>query len=312
MRAIVAPKWGDPDVLAETEVPTPEPGPTEIRVRVRAAGVNPVDFYTRAGGGMAGVLGDPPVILGWDVAGVVDQVGFGTTGFRVGDEVHGMPLFPKQAGGYAEYVVAPSRQFAPKPAGLSMAEAAAIPLAGLTAWQALVDVADIQPGERILITAAAGGVGHLAVQIAKARGGYVVGTARAAKHDYLRSIGVDEPIDYTAVAAADTAREIDVVLDCFGANTADLLATLRPDGLLVAVPSGVSPELAAAGAARGVRTAPILVEPDQLGLFALADLVATGQLRVRVDAVLPLADAAKAHELGARRQTTGKIVLSVD
>src|SRR3954463_5446176 len=138
MRAIVAPHWGEPDVLTESEVPTPEPSAGEIRVKVAAAGVNPVDFYTRSGGGIAGLLGDPPIILGWDVAGVVDQVGFAVTLFRPGDRVFGMPLFPKVAGVYAEYVVAPTRHFAPVPAGLSMVEAAALPLAGLTAWQALV------------------------------------------------------------------------------------------------------------------------------------------------------------------------------
>src|SRR5213076_732494 len=167
--------------------------------------------------GRFGLWGDPPV-LGFDVAGVVSAVGLGVTLFQPGDAVFGMPWFPRQAGGYAEYVTAPARHFVAKPEELSFVQAAALPLVSLTAWQALVDTAAIRPGQRVLVHAAAGGVGHVAVQIAKARGAHVIGTASAAKHEFLRGIGVDEPIDYTAVDFATAVRDVDVVVDPVGGD----------------------------------------------------------------------------------------------
>ncbi|MGW3561939.1 NADP-dependent oxidoreductase, partial [Streptomyces sp. NPDC000963] len=166
MRAVVVERWGGPENLVERDVERPEPGLNEVLVRVHAAGVNPVDWKTRASGALIG-WGSVPAV-GWDVSGTVEAVGPGVGHLRPGDEVFGMPLFPRQAGAYAEYVVVPARHLAPKPASLTHVEAAALPLAGLTAWQALVDAADVRPGERVLLHAAAGGVGHLAVQIAKA------------------------------------------------------------------------------------------------------------------------------------------------
>ena len=200
MRIVTQRTTGGPEVLEIGRAPVPEPLPTEIRVRVAAAGVNPVDWKTRAGAGMSTVIGPPPFTVGWDVAGTVDAVGVGVTRFAVGDTVFGMPWFPRAAGGYGEFVTAPSRHFAHRPAGLSEVEAAGLPLAGLTAWQCLVDIADVRPGQRVLIHAAAGGVGHLAVQIAKARGAYVIGTASRGKHDLLHDLGIDETIDYRAEA----------------------------------------------------------------------------------------------------------------
>ncbi len=184
--------------------------PTEVLVRTLAAGVNPVDWKVRARGGF---LGEPPFTVGWDVAGVVEEVGYGVTRFAVGDRVFGMPRFPREAAAYAEYVTSPSRQLARIPDDLGDVEAGALPLAGLTAWQALVETADVQPGQRVLVLAAAGGVGHLAVQIAKARGAYVLGTARAEKHPFLAELGVDEAIDYTSENVAERAHDVDVVLD---------------------------------------------------------------------------------------------------
>src|SRR3954464_1444869 len=236
MRVITQLSTGGPEVLEVGEAEVPTPLPTEIRVRVAAAGVNPVDWKTRAGAGMAKVIGPPPFTVGWDVAGTVDAVGVGVTRFAVGDMVFGMPWFPRAAGGYGEFVTAPSRHFAHRPAGLSEVEAAGLPLAGLTAWQALVDIAGVQPGQRVLVHGAAGGVGHLAVQIAKARGAYVIGTASAAKHELLRSIGAHELIDHHSQDFADTVREVDVVLDALGgANWARSLRTLRPGGTLISI-----------------------------------------------------------------------------
>jgi NADPH:quinone reductase-like Zn-dependent oxidoreductase len=310
MRIITQATFGGPEVLELGEAPVPTPLPTEVLVRVRAAGVNPVDWKTRAGKGMAGVLGDPPFTLGWDVAGVVEDVGLGVTTLEPGDAVFGMPWFPRAAAAYAEYVTAPSRQFCRKPADLTFEQAAGLPLAGLTAWQILVDTANVQPGQRVLITAAAGGVGHLAVQVAKGRGATVIGTARTLKHGKLRSYGVDEPIDYTTTDVAEAAGQVDVVIDLVGGSQ-DLVRTLGPGGLFVNVPSAAPAELAADVEARGARFTRFLVEPDHEGLFALSQLVEDGDLRVDVSATFPLEHAAKAHAQGETGRTTGKLVLTV-
>ncbi|WP_412750727.1 NADP-dependent oxidoreductase [Krasilnikovia sp. M28-CT-15] len=309
MRAISQTRLGGPGVLTEIELARPAPGPTEILVRVHAAGINPVDWKTRAAGVF---LGEPPFVLGWDVSGVVEAVGLGVTLFAPGDEVFGMPHFPRQAGAYAEYVAAPARQFARKPAGLDHVHAAGLPLAGLTAWQALVDRADVRPGQRVLIHAAAGGVGHLAVQIAKARGAYVIGTARAGKHELLRGLGADELIDYTAADFAEVLDPVDVVLDTVGGDYGPRsLAVLRTGGVLVSLTSPGEQDLAPQAARRGVRAGFLLVEPDRAGLMELAALVEAGRLRVLVDTALPLAQAATVHELGESGRTTGKIILTV-
>src|SRR5207342_478443 len=232
MRIIRQHTLGGPEVLELEELPRPEPGPGEVLVRQAAAGVNPVDWKVRARGGF---LGEPPFTVGWDVAGVVEE----GEGFEPGERVFGMPRFPGEAKAYAEYVTAPADELARIPEGLSDVEAGALPLAGLTAWQALVNTADVQPGQRVLILAAAGGVGHLAVQIAKARGAYVIGTARAAKHTFLAELGADEAVDYTSERVEDRVRDADVVLDLVGdESSAGALATLRDGGLFIAVPSG--------------------------------------------------------------------------
>ncbi|MGH3856342.1 MAG: NADP-dependent oxidoreductase [Pseudonocardiaceae bacterium] len=315
MTVVTQHEFGAPDVLVIEDRPVPEPLPTEIRVRVAAAGVNPVDWKTRAGDGIAGLLGAPPIVLGWDVAGVVDAVGFGVTRFAVGDEVYGMPWFPREAGAYAEYVTAPSRHFAHRPLTISAEEAAALPMAALTAWQALVDTADIKPGQRVLVHAAAGGVGHLAAQIAKTRGAHVLGTARASKHQTLRELGVDEPIDYTDAPFEEVAREVDVVLDLVGGDySTRSLATLRYGGLLIAVPAGASADLTAEATAqdRGLRVTGILVEPDYAALEQIGALVEAGRLRVILDRALPLEEVAKAHEIGENGRNLGKTVLTIE
>lgn len=311
MRAVTTTEYGGPQVLAVTELPRPEPAATEVLVRVHAAGVNPVDWKTRSGAGLAGMLGEPPHVLGWDVSGVVEVVGYGVTRFAPGDEVFGMPRFPAAASAYADFVTAPSRHFAHKPAALSHIEAAALPLAGLTAWQMLVDTARVAPGQRVLVPAGAGGVGHLVVQIAKARGAYVIATARAAKHEFLRGLGADETVDYTAVDVGATVRDVDIVVDLLGGmTTRESVATLTPGGVLVAA-LGSDAEARAAALAAGVRVIDFLVEPDAAGLEALAALVESGQLRVELDTVLPLDHAAKAHEVGETGRTKGKIVLDL-
>ncbi|MEU7163893.1 NADP-dependent oxidoreductase [Streptomyces morookaense] len=313
MRAVVQDGFGGPEVLRVRQVPRPEPLPTEVLVRVHAAGVNPVDWKTRAGSGMAGVLGQPPFVLGWDVSGVVEAVGFGVTTLKAGDEVYGMPWFPRAAGGYAEYVTAPARQFARKPATVGHEEAAAVPLAALTAWQALVDTAELRAGQRVLIHAAAGGVGHFAVQFAEHLGAHVLATASGGRHAWLKELGADEVIDYTTVRFEDVARDVDVVIDLVGdihdRTSMRSLEVLRPDGLLVAIPAGVSPELADAARARGVRVTPFLVEPDGAALTRIAELIDAAEVVVEVEDVFPLEQAALAHTRGENGRTRGKLVL---
>jgi NADPH:quinone reductase-like Zn-dependent oxidoreductase len=312
MRAISPASWGGPEVLTAVTVARPVPGPTEILVRVHAAGVNPIDWKTRATGGF-GMHGEPPV-LGYDVSGVVEAVGLGVTLFRPGDEVFGMPEFPRQAGGYAEYVTGPARHFVPKPAELTHVEAAALPLAGLTAWQALVETAGLAAGHRVLVHAAAGGVGHIAVQIAAARGAHVIGTARENKHALLKELGAGELIDYTRQDFAEVLadRNVDIVLDSIGGDYGSRsLRVLRDGGTLVTLPSPDDVPAAEESGPRGIRTGFTLVEPDSTGMRAIAELAAAGRLRPVVESVLPLESAAEAHRLGETGRTRGKIVLTV-
>jgi NADPH:quinone reductase-like Zn-dependent oxidoreductase len=310
MRSVRQRAYGGPGVLELTEMERPVPLATEVLVRVRAVGVNPVEAMIRSG--RFPLLGEPPFILGWDVSGVVEDMEPGVTRFQPGDEVYGMPFFPRAASAYAEYVAAPSRQLARKPAGLSHPEAAALPLAGLTAWQALVDTAHVAAGQRVLIHGAGGGVGHLAVQIAKARGAYVIGTASAAKHDFVAGLGADELIDYRASDFASRVDGADVVLDTVGGDTARRsIGVLRRDGLLVTIVGRRDAALAARTRAAGRRFAGLSVEPDYPALEALAQLAGSGKLRVHVQATLALAEAAKAHELLESGSVTGKIVLTV-
>lgn len=312
MSAVVLDRFGEPDVLSLGQRPMPRPLPTEVRVKVTAAGVNPIDCKTRAGQGMSALLGDLPAVLGWDVAGVVDAVGVGVSRFAVGDAVFGMPWFPRQAGGYAEYVTAPSRQFAARPSALDDIQAAALPLAGLTAWQALVDVAKVAEGQRVLVHAAAGGVGHLAVQIAKSLGAYVIGTASAAKHRLLGDIGLDEAVNYQGTRFEQVLDPVDVVLDLIGGDVAvRSLDLLRPDGLLVCLPSKAAADAVAAAEKRGLRATGMIVEPDGHALDELAGLATEGALRVLVAETFGLERAADAHRLSEGGRTTGKIVLTV-
>ncbi|MEV4567528.1 NADP-dependent oxidoreductase [Nonomuraea sp. NPDC049419] len=309
MRAVTIKEFGGPEVLTVEDVARPEPLPTEVLVRVHAAGVNPVDWKTRLGHGMAG-LQTFPLIVGWDVSGVVEEAGFGVTTLRPGDEVYGMPWFPRAAGGYAEYVTAPARQWARKPATVDHVHAAAVPLAALTAWQALVDTAQVRAGQRVLITAAAGGVGHFAVQFARHLGARVIATASAPRHPWLKELGAEQTIDYTATRVEDAAADVDVVIDLVGDASPRTLKVLRPGGLLVGVPGGVSPELAEAGAAAGVRTTPFLVEPDGPALATIAGLIDAGQVAVEVEETFPLERAAAAHLRGEAGRTRGKLVLT--
>ncbi|NUS12470.1 MAG: NADP-dependent oxidoreductase [Streptomyces sp.] len=310
MRALTQKSFGDPHVLDVADLPRPEPLPSEVLVRVHAAGVNPVDALVRSGA--FPLLGEPPFVLGWDISGVVEEVVPGVTRFAAGDEVYGMPFFPRAGNGYAEYVAVPSRQLARKPAALDHVHAAALPMAGLTAWQSLVDTARVEPGQRVLIHGGGGGVGHLAIQIAKAHGAHVITTASAAKHAFVRALGADEVVDYRTTDFAEAVSGADVVLDTVGGTYGRRsLAALRPGGLLVTVVDRTDTALRDAAESAGRRFAGVTVEPDHVGLEALAALADASLLTPHVDRALPLADAPQAHALVAAGSTQGKIVLTL-
>jgi NADPH:quinone reductase-like Zn-dependent oxidoreductase len=312
MKAIVQHEFGGPEVLRLEEVDAPEPIPTEVQVRVRAAGVNPVDFKSREGKGASSNMGGFPITVGWDVCGEVTKVGGGVTRFEVGDEVFGMPWFPREAGAYAEFVTAPSRHFERKPHALSVAEAGALPLAGLTAWQIVVDTIRVQEGDDVLIHGGAGGVGHLAVQVAAARGANVFATARREQADFLAELGATRTLDYRDDDFDRQLSELDSVIDFTGKYGERSIATLRPGGTLVSVPSGVDPRLHELAAAQhNKRATGILVEPDPVGLAGLCDLIERGKLEVEVGEVFDLERAADAHRHAEASHGAGKIVLRV-
>ncbi|MFF8933207.1 NADP-dependent oxidoreductase [Streptomyces paradoxus] len=310
MRAISQDVLGGPEVLKEVEIERPVPKPNQVLVRVRAAGVNPTDWKHRATGGF---LGEPPFVLGWDLSGVVEAVGIGVAAFAPGDEVFGMLPYPYGHGSHAEYVIAPVRALARKPAGVDHTQAGALPLVSLTAWQALTEHADLRPGQRVLIHAAAGGVGHVAVQIAKARGAYVIGTASAGKHEFLREIGVDEAVDYRETDFTEAVKDADVVLDTIGGDNAlRSLRVLRPGGVLVSILPGGSDDLYEEAGRLGVRALRMLVDADRSGMETIAELAGAGKLRATIAGTFPLAEAAEAHALGDTGRTTGKLVLLND
>jgi NADPH:quinone reductase-like Zn-dependent oxidoreductase len=257
-------------------------------------------------------FGEPPFVLGWDVSGVVHSVGAGVTVLQPGDEVFGMLPYPKWHGAHAEYAVAPARALVRKPAAVSHPEAAALPLAAMTAWQALVETADVQSGQRVLVHATAGGVGHLAVQIAKARGAYVIGTASADKHDFVRGLGADEVIDYRNQDFVAEAPDMDMVLMPFtGRDRLRSLENLKPGGILVTLLPVEMDEVRARADALGVRATGMQVEYDHAGMSAVAGLVADGLLRPSIERVYPLAEAAQAHTDGESGRVTGKLVLAI-
>ncbi len=308
MRIITQHTLGGPEVLTIVEAPEPRPVPTEVLVRVEAIGLNPLEARLRAG--EFPLIGQPPFILGWDISGVVEQAQ--TWRFRPGDEVFGMPLFPRPASAYAEFVAAPALHLARKPVALTHVEAAALPVVGLTAWQGLVDLGGVSEGDRVLIHGGGGGVGHVAIQIAKARGAHVIATASGSKRKFVEEFGADEVIDYTAVDFAEAVRDIDVVLDTIGGDTAERsLAVLRPGGHLITAVAEDDSELTAKYKAAGMRFSGIAVDPDPVALRALVDLVEQGKLRVHVQETFPFERVTDAHRLLDAGHLQGKLVLTV-
>jgi NADPH:quinone reductase-like Zn-dependent oxidoreductase len=311
MKAICIHQFGGLDALSYQDLPRPVPAADELLIRVHAAGVNPVDWKTRSGSTpFQRDSAQFPLILGWDVSGEVAAVGPGVTNYAVGHAVYGMIRFPNPAGTYAEYVIAPSSHVLPKPDSVDFVQAAALPLVALTAWQALFEAGELSKGQTVLIHGAAGGVGHVAVQLSKWRGAYVIGTARAQHQGFLQELGLDRHVDYRATPFEDVVRDVDVVLDTAGGEVQERSwGVLRKGGMLVTLRSG--PGLTEKAQAFGVRARHVLVRPEPGHLVAVGRLVESGDLKPAVTTVLPLHKARKAHELLETGHTRGKVVLQV-
>jgi NADPH:quinone reductase-like Zn-dependent oxidoreductase len=299
MRAVVVHETGGPDVLRDEGIDRPEPRDGDVLLRVRAASVNPVDWKRRRG-----IAETPlPAVLGSDVSGTVETSR--ADGFAAGDDVFGMAA----SGAYAEFATAAAGAIAPKPGGLAHEQAASIPVAGMTAWQALFDRGGLERGQTVVIAGAAGGVGHLAVQVAKRVGARVAGTGSSRNRDFVLGLGADEYVDYTQQDVAEAVSGADLAFDTVGGDTTlSLLPTVRRGGVLVTI-AAAPPEEAARE--RGVRAELLVMSPDTTQLTDLAGLVADGEVRIEIAEVLPLSEVRRAHELIESGHTRGKIVLVV-
>jgi NADPH:quinone reductase-like Zn-dependent oxidoreductase len=308
MKAVVLNEYGGPEVLKYQDAPRPEAKDNEILIRVIAAGVNPVDGMVRAGMFAKYSKSAFPMVLGYDVAGIVEKAGAKIDKHKPGDAVYAY-IGLKEGGGYAEYAVATDKEVSPKPKSLSFVEAAAVPLAAETAWQALFDTAKLSAGQTVLIHGGSGGVGSFAIQIAKARGAKVVATASTANQGLLKELGADVAIDYTKQKFEDIAKDVDVVMDSIGKDTlARSYGVVKKGGFIVSLVARPDP---AELEKHGIRGAPMSVDPNSAKLAEIGKLIDEKKIKVVVSQILPLADAAKAQEQAATGHTRGKIVLKV-
>jgi NADPH:quinone reductase-like Zn-dependent oxidoreductase len=308
MRTVVMDRFGPPDVLHVTRVPVPEPGHGEVLVAVHAAAVNAIDWKTRAGRGVP--VESFPAVLGWDISGTVVATGPGTSRLQVADEVFGMLRFPELAGGYAEYVAAPEDELARKPATIAHRTAAGAMVA-LTAWETLFEQAGLVAGQRVLVHGAAGGVGHIAVQLAGWAGAAVIATASVRNRAFLLGLGAHEIVDYTTTRVEDAVRDVDVVVDTRGGvDFVRLLGTLRPGGIIVTI-LGHDLSQDEAVEARGVRAGFTYVAPNAATLDRVGELIAAGSLRIHPDRAFPLERVADAHAVGEGGHVRGLLLLEL-
>jgi NADPH:quinone reductase-like Zn-dependent oxidoreductase len=309
MKAIRIHNYGGPEVLQYEEAPRPKvAAATEVLIRVHAAGVNPIDWKVREGYMKDFWPHEFPLILGWDLSGVVEKIGTGVSHFKKGDEVYSVPDASRD-GAYAEYIVVRESEVALKPKSLHHVRAAAVPLAAVTAWQALFDAGQLKRGQRVLIHGGSGGVGHVAVQLAKWKGAHVLATASTKNQELLRELGVDEPIDYTKQKFEDVARDVDLVLDLIGGETQERSwSVLKKGGSLLSL---VQPPSVEKAKALGVRAAFVAGHPSDAQLAEIAKIIDSGQLAPVIDRILPLSEVRRAHELSQSGHTHGKIVLRI-
>ena len=308
MKAVRIHNYGHGEVLAYEEAPMPEIAPNEVLVRVVAVSVNPVDWKIREGYLKQMIPYPLPLTLGWDVSGIVDDVGAEVTRFKVGDAVYSRPDI-KRNGTYAEYVAIREDEIAHKPKTISHVEAASLPLAGIAAWEALFTAAQLKAGQTVLIHAGSGGVGSLAVQLAKSCGARVIATVSGRNLAFVESLGADQLIDYQTQKFADVVDKVDVVFDTLGGEVQESSwSVLKPGGMLVSIVSPPSEEKAKS---LGVRSAFVFIEPNSRILDELAALVDTGKVRPVIGAEFALQDVVKAHALSETGRSVGKIVLYV-
>lgn len=312
MKAIVINEFGGTDKLVYTELPVPSIGDNEVLVKIQAISINPVDIKTRQGRGIAGrIKNEMPLVLGWDISGVVTAAGSAVQNLQVGDEVFGMVNFPGHGRAYAEYVAAPASHLAIKPAAVTHQQAAATTLAALTAYQALFQKAHLQKGQRVLVHAAAGGVGHFAVQLAKHAGAYVIGTSSAANKDFVLGLGADEHIDYRNQQFENMVKDADLVLDAVGGNNIERsLHTVKEGGMVISIPSAVPEETAAAARQKNVDAFFFLVQSSGNDMEALAALLEKGIIRPYINHY-DFSQMDMAHQQQESGSTRGKIVLTL-
>lgn len=312
MKSVRIHAYGEPEVLVYEDAPRPEPKTGEVLIRTVAAGTNPIDYRTRSGTGVARYWKDKsfPVTLGWDVSGVVESCGPEVAAFVPGDEVYGLVRFPEPGGCYAEFVTAPAAEIARKPRALDHIHAAALPLAGLTAWQMMFDTGKLERGQRLLVHAASGGVGHLAVQLGKWAGAEVIGTASGRNEEFVRGLGVDQFIDYATTAFDTVVKDVDIQLDTVGRPVQERCwSVMKPGGFVISIVPEGGPLSAEKAAVHGVRAANIFVRPDGFALSRLSALADDGKLRPSVEKTYTFTEAADAHRHIAGGHTRGKIVL---
>jgi NADPH:quinone reductase-like Zn-dependent oxidoreductase len=308
MKAVQIHSYGDPEVLTYENALRTEPGEGEVLIRVQAAGVNPIDWKIRSGQMKEVMPYKLPLILGWDIAGMVEAVGSGVNSLKVGSPVYGS-LNMNGNGAYAEYAVAGVSDIALQPTTLKPTQASTVPVVALTAWQALFEIGKLSAGQRVLIHGASGGVGSLAVQFAKWKGGWVIATASAQNHDRLQELGADQILDYNTVRFEDVAQNVDVVLDTIGGDTQERSwSVLKKGGVLI---STVSPPSKQTASTYGVRGEILFVQPNSRQLTEITQLIDAGKIKLNVETVFPLTDVQKAHDLGQKGQIRGKIVLQV-
>ena len=312
MKAIVLKDFGGADQLVIRDLPKPVIKENEVLIKAHAIALNPVDVKTRNGKGQAAKLkNEDPMILGWDVSGIIEATGSAVTKFRKGDEVFGMINLPGAGKAYAEFVAAPQEHIILKPSNITHEAAAAASLAAMTAWQALVDQAEIKSGQKILIHAASGGVGHYAVQIAKHFGAYVIGTSSAENKSFVLSLGADEHIDYRSVKFEEVSPHVDIVLETIGGENIDRsLKVLKEGGTIVSLPSGVSETVAEKAAAQNKKGIFFFVHSDAGDLQQLAALLEKGTLRSHVSQRFSFEEIWKAHALLESGKAKGKLVLT--
>jgi len=307
MKAVLIHQYGSPEELKYEDTAIPEIQPDEVLIKVMATSVNPVDIKVRQGHDKFAKR-TFPVILGWDVSGVIEKVGNKVDDFTVGDEVFARPNVARN-GTYAEYVAVQAKEISPKPVTLDHLQSAAIPLAGLTAWQGIFDHGELQAGQKILIQGAAGGVGTFAVQLAKWKGAYVIGTASQDHIQFLKELGADEVIDYKKEKFEEVLKDLDVVFDTIGGDTQlKSLQVLKPGGILVSTVGINDPD---AVKAKGIIGKAYMAQSVPANLEQLADLADAGKIKPIISEVLPLEEVRKAHETIEKGHTKGKIVIKV-